>query len=223
MHEECKCIFNFTTAQVVCITAMINHKFVLRTYTGEVLDVWGEIQCNIVFKGKKYYLPIVVANYDSGPTLLGIWFCHEWVARSCEEESSPVNRALFCGSPVLLFPKYIERGCSRSCTGSILVYLCHESNSSNMHVVAKDGRGNWEGSKIVHSLSKCKEFPSSVPLIPWKWPPPPFQRIHIDFCQRGTVYFLVLIDSHSKWIEVQHMTSITVGHTICDLERENHH
>ena len=43
----------------------------LRTYTGEVLDVSGEMQCDIVYKGKKYSLPIVVANYNSGPTLLG--------------------------------------------------------------------------------------------------------------------------------------------------------
>ena len=42
----------------------------LRTYTGEVLDVSGEMQCDIAYKGKKYSLPIVVANYDSGPTLL---------------------------------------------------------------------------------------------------------------------------------------------------------
>ena len=45
----------------------------LRTYTGEVLDVSGKMQCDIVYKGKKYSfrIPIVVANYDSGPTLLG--------------------------------------------------------------------------------------------------------------------------------------------------------
>lgn len=43
----------------------------LRTYTGELLNVSGEMQCDIVYRGKKYYLPVVVANYDSGPTLLG--------------------------------------------------------------------------------------------------------------------------------------------------------
>ena len=69
----------------------------------------------------------------------------------------------------------------------------------------------------MHSLSKCKEFPPSVSLIPRKWPCRPFQRIHIDFCQKGRYFFLVLIDSHSKWIEVQHMTSITTEHTIDGL------
>ena len=69
----------------------------------------------------------------------------------------------------------------------------------------------------MHSLSKCKEFPPSAPLIPWMIPARPFQRIHIDFCQQGSDYFLVLIDRHSKWIKVQNMTSIIAGHTIDGL------
>ena len=43
----------------------------LKTYTGEVLELSGEIQCDIVYKGKQYSLPILVANYDAKPTLLG--------------------------------------------------------------------------------------------------------------------------------------------------------
>ena len=57
-------------------------KVKLKTYTGEVLDVLGEMQCDIVYKGEQYSLPIVVANYDARPTLLGRnWLCHikiEW-------------------------------------------------------------------------------------------------------------------------------------------------
>ena len=43
----------------------------LNTYTGEVLEVLGEMYCDIVYKGKQYSLPILVANYDDKPTLLG--------------------------------------------------------------------------------------------------------------------------------------------------------
>ena len=57
-------------------------KVKLKTYTGEVLDVSGEMQCDIVYKGKQYSLPMVVANYDARPTLLGRnWVCQikmEW-------------------------------------------------------------------------------------------------------------------------------------------------
>ena len=56
-----------------------------------------------------------------------------------------------------------------------------------------------------------------APLIPWKWPTRPFQRIHIDFCQKGNDYFLVVIDSHLKWIEVKHMSSTTTERTIDEL------
>ena len=51
----------------------------------------------------------------------------------------------------------------------------------------------------------------------WKWPSRPFQRVHIDFCQKGKDYFLVLIDSHSKWIDVKHMTSTITERTIDEL------
>ena len=56
-----------------------------------------------------------------------------------------------------------------------------------------------------------------APLIPWKWPTRPFQRIHIDFCQKGNDFFLVVIDGHLKWIEVKHMSSTTTARTIDEL------
>ena len=52
-------------------------KITLRTYTGEVPDVSGEMQCDIVYKGKQYYLPIIVANYDAKPTLVGKNWLHQ--------------------------------------------------------------------------------------------------------------------------------------------------
>ena len=37
---------------------------------GELLDVLGEMQCSIVCKGKRHYLPILEGDYDGKPTLL---------------------------------------------------------------------------------------------------------------------------------------------------------
>ena len=71
--------------------------------------------------------------------------------------------------------------------------------------------------KLCSVCQNVRSSPPSAPLIPWKWATRPFQRIHIDFCQKGSDYFLVVIDSHSKWIEVQHMTSITTEKTINEL------
>lgn len=77
-----------------------------------------------------------------------------------------------------------------------------------------------EITKVVSLCTVCQSVrntPSSAPLIPWKWPTRPFQRIHIDFCQKDNDYFFVLVDSHSKWIEVKHMTSTTTNRTIDEL------
>ena len=43
----------------------------LKTYSSEILEVSGEMHYGIVYKGKQYSLPILVANYDAKPTLLG--------------------------------------------------------------------------------------------------------------------------------------------------------
>ena len=54
---------------------------------------------------------------------------------------------------------------------------------------------------VVESCSvrqSVRSLPPKMPLHPWKWPTRPFQRFHVDFCQKGKDYFLVLIDSHSK-------------------------
>ncbi|XP_022795607.1 uncharacterized protein K02A2.6-like [Stylophora pistillata] len=73
---------------------------------------------------------------------------------------------------------------------------------------------------VVRSCTVCQSTRSSppcAPLIPWNWPSKPFQRIHVDFCQKEADYFLVVVDSHSKWIEVKHMTSTTADKTIDEL------
>ena len=63
-------------------TPLTPSQVTLKTYTGEILEVSGEMHCDIVYKGKQYSLPILVANYDAKPTLLGKnWLRHinlEW-------------------------------------------------------------------------------------------------------------------------------------------------
>ena len=74
--------------------------------------------------------------------------------------------------------------------------------------------------RVVKSCPVCqnvRSLPPKMPLHPWKWPTRPFQRVHVDFCQKGKDYFLVVIDSHSKWIDVNHLTSTTTERTIDEL------
>lgn len=74
--------------------------------------------------------------------------------------------------------------------------------------------------EIEHKVQSCtvcqavQKSPAVAPLHPWRWPERVWQRVHIDFAEKDKQYFLVLIDSHSKWLEVAHMTSITSTNTI---------
>jgi len=61
---------------------------------------------------------------------------------------------------------------------------------------------------------------SKAPLCPWPWPQAPWKRIHIDFAgpYEGKMH-LVVVDAHSKWIEVESMSVATSSTTIKALRR----
>ena len=66
---------------------------------------------------------------------------------------------------------------------------------------------------MVKSCSVCQESrPTSAvaPLHPWEWPSQPWSRIHLDFAGPFLDHmFLVIVDAHSKWIDVHLIQSIT--------------
>lgn len=67
--------------------------------------------------------------------------------------------------------------------------------------------------EMVNSCEACQEVrnaPSATVLHLWTWHDQPWKRIHIDFAGlfQGAM-FLVVVDSHSKWLEVIPMTSTT--------------
>ena len=81
----------------------------------------------------------------------------------------------------------------------------------------------WPGldSDIEQMVRKCEECqsvqssPPLAPLHPWKWPTRPWSRLHLDFA--GPLFgkmFLILIDSHSKWIEAFCTTNATASTVI---------
>ena len=68
----------------------------------------------------------------------------------------------------------------------------------------------------VQECSACqtvRQLPAATPLHWWKWPTRVWQLIHIEFCDQDKQYFLVLVDSNSKWLEVVHMTTTTSAKT----------
>ena len=65
-----------------------------------------------------------------------------------------------------------------------------------------------------HVCAALDKSPPRALLYPWKWPAKPWQRIHIDFFEKGKLNFLIVVDAYSKWLEVVPMVSMTSLKTI---------
>lgn len=70
-----------------------------------------------------------------------------------------------------------------------------------------------------HLCQQQQAAPPVAPLQPWKWPSRPWVRLHMDFAGpfQGKM-ILVVIDSHSKWIEAYPTDSATSTKVI-DISR----
>ena len=80
----------------------------------------------------------------------------------------------------------------------------------------------WPGlnAAVVERVQQCHvcaalgKFPSREPLYPWKWPAKRWERIHIDFFEKGKLNLLIVVDAYTKWLEVIPMGSMTSLKTI---------
>ena len=71
---------------------------------------------------------------------------------------------------------------------------------------------------MVRSCPVCqtqRDNPPAAPLIPWKWPSQPWRRLHIDYAGPFLGHmWLIIIDAHSKWLEIFQMSSTTSTATV---------
>ena len=65
-----------------------------------------------------------------------------------------------------------------------------------------------------HVCAALDKSPPRAPLYPWKRPAKLWERIDIDFFEKGKLNFLILVDAYSKWLEVLPMGSMTSLKTI---------
>ena len=76
---------------------------------------------------------------------------------------------------------------------------------------------DYEIEEMVKKCQICQELrptPLAAPLDPWEWPKQPWSQIHLDFAGPFMGYmFLIIIDSCSKWIDVQLMQSKSASKT----------
>ena len=74
---------------------------------------------------------------------------------------------------------------------------------------------------VVQQCHECQQqrpSPPPAPLHPWEWPSRPWARLHLDFAGPFLGHmFLVLVDAHSKWLEVIQMSTTTSQATITSL------
>ena len=74
--------------------------------------------------------------------------------------------------------------------------------------------------KQCRICQQVQPLPPSAPLWPWSWPIQPWSRLHVDFAGpvEGKI-LLVVVDAHSKWIEVLPMGTATSWTTIQQLRQ----
>ena len=75
--------------------------------------------------------------------------------------------------------------------------------------------------QTVRDCPQCqlyRKLPAAAPLNPWPWTDKPWSRVHIDFAGpfHGKM-IMVVVDSHSKWVEAVPMDTSTAQATISNL------
>lgn len=114
-----------------------------------------------------------------------------------------------------------------ACRSTLLVEL-HQSHPGmvRMKTLARSYI-YWPGldkdiERVVRDCDLCQEHrrcPPRTVMHPWEWPDKPWSRIHADFAGPFLGHmFLILIDAHSKWVDVHIMNTITSDATIEKLQ-----
>lgn len=168
----------------------------------------------------------VKAWTDSDPVLSQVreMVQNGWSSKEKGEEFAPYelrkcelsiqNGCVLWGSRVIV-PKAGQENVMRQ------LHQCHPG-VSRMRALARSyvwwPKLDKEVENIVRSCTTCQEHrnvPAPAPLHPWDWPDKPWSRIHVDYAGpfMGKIFF-VLIDAHSKWMDVYPVNSATSATTI---------
>lgn len=109
-------------------------------------------------------------------------------------------------------------------------YILEELHASHMGIVKTKSLARsyvwWpkidsDIENLIKQCIPCQELQASPPLaelIPWKPTDSVWSRIHMDYAgPKFGYYYLIVIDSHSKWVEVFKTKTITASFTIIKL------
>ena len=77
---------------------------------------------------------------------------------------------------------------------------------------------NQDIEDLCSSCSECQKtsnMPKAAPVHPWDFPNNPWERLHMDFAGPFlNSMFLLIVDAHSKWLEIYPMKSTTAAKTV---------
>ena len=91
---------------------------------------------------------------------------------------------------------------------------------SRIHIWYPNIDGDIES--IVKGCVECEKVsnePAKSIIHPWQWPVKPMDRIHIDYFEYNNSNFLLMVDSHSKWLEVEEIKKCDSYRTISCLRK----
>ena len=72
--------------------------------------------------------------------------------------------------------------------------------------------------KTCVACQSSRNLPPAVPIQPWEWPERPWSRLHVDYAGPLSSYmFLVVVDAHSKWMDIKMVKNATSSATITAL------
>ena len=131
-----------------------------------------------------------------------------------KEELSLQNGCVLWGSRVII-PTTLRRNILKE------LHSCHVG-SSRMKELARSYLW-WPNldkdlEEVCNTCPEClsqRATPPKAELHPWEWPAQPWHRIHVDYA--GPVegrYFLIIVDAHSKWVDVYNTKGTTSAETI---------
>lgn len=136
---------------------------------------------------------------------------------NCRHELSAHKDCLLWGSRVVV-PELAKEG---------VLAMLHDAHPGIVHMKGL-GRSYvwWPGmdaaiEKVVKFCEVCqwsRHAPPTAQLHPWEWTTKKWSRLHIDFAGpfQGKT-FLIIVDSHSKWLEVAMVSSMSSATVISTL------
>ncbi|GFR09705.1 uncharacterized protein K02A2.6, partial [Trichonephila clavata] len=128
--------------------------------------------------------------------------------------SIPLRMVVLCTTKGL-YSKEISEECSGRIT-------CWTLRNSKMKAIARSfvywkniDKDIEEAAKNCVDCARYKADPTKAKVHYWEYPSMPWERIHVDFA--GPIFehmFFLIVDAHSKWLEVYPMKTTTTKKTI---------